>query len=277
LNVLRAQDLDAQDKAKQDGNKLIINYNTLRQFIGWMGVLLPFVIYIGNWAIFTHRVGSCLLPSSKVPYSLSGYYYTHMRSVFVGTFWALGIFLVAYNGYDLRDRVITNLAGLSAIGIATFPTTPPTSFLAAQRGKCGPLVPVTYTSSPHQMLIGYGHQASLFVLISMLLVMALQFRKGDRAPSVKTEEEMKRKRRNNRCYLGSAIGIAIGGVGAIVQNFLTSPVKAQTTWLFWAEMIAILSFGVAWFVKGAALSSLLNFLRARLPSQRKRATGNAEV
>ncbi len=114
----------------KETNGLVINYMTLRRLIGWMGVCLPFVVYLGNWVIFTHHVTACLLPSSKVLYSLSGYYYTHMRGVFAGTFWALGVFLVAYNGFGWVDQVITTLAGLSAIGIATFPTNPSPHFAA---------------------------------------------------------------------------------------------------------------------------------------------------
>jgi hypothetical protein len=124
--------MTASDKATSG---LIINYMTLRRLIGWMGVCLPFVVYLGNWVIFTHHVTGCLLPSSKVPYSLSGYYYTHMRGVFTGTFWALGVFLVAYNGFGRVDQVITTLAGLSAIGIATFPHPPVSRFPRRSDGR----------------------------------------------------------------------------------------------------------------------------------------------
>ena len=47
-------------------NGLIINYMTLRRLIGWMGVCLPFVVYLGNWVIFTHHVTACLLPSTRL-------------------------------------------------------------------------------------------------------------------------------------------------------------------------------------------------------------------
>jgi len=120
----------SQDERNKDKNELIINYLTLRRIIGWLGVSLPVVVYIGNWLIFTNRTPSCLWPSSNVPYSLSGYYYTHTRGLFTGTFWALGVFLVAYNGYDWRDRLTSDLAGLAAIGIALFPTKPPASSFA---------------------------------------------------------------------------------------------------------------------------------------------------
>jgi hypothetical protein len=236
-------------------NGLIINYMTLRRLIGWMGICLPFVVYLGNWVIFTHHVTACLLPSSKVPYSLSGYYYTHMRGVFTGTFWALGVFLVAYNGFGRTDQVITTLAGLSAIGIATFPTLPSPAFPADQTGTCGPLVPVEYKSSPHQTLIGAGHQASLVVLIVTLIAMAWRFRYDQPGEEVTGTARA--------IYLISAAGIAIGGAGAIAQNFLSNSVKVETPWLFWFEIVAILFFGLSWFVKGEAYRAFGNFRSTR--------------
>jgi len=238
-------------------NGPIISYTTLRRLIGWMGVCLPFVVYLGNWVIFTHHVAACLLPSSKVPYSLSGYYYTHMRGVFTGTFWALGVFLLAYNGFGRVDQVITTVAGLSAIGIATFPTSPSPNFLADQAGTCGPLVPVEYKSSPHQALIGAGHDVSLVVLIITLIAMAWRFRSDQPREGVTGTAKV--------IYLISAVGIAVGGLGAIVQNFLSNTVKAETPWLFWFEIVAILFFGLSWFVKGEAYKPLGKYLRLTRP------------
>jgi hypothetical protein len=235
-------------------NGLIINYMTLRRLVGWMGVCLPFVVYLGNWVIFTHHVTGCLVPSSKVPYSLSGYYYTHMRGVFTGTFWALGVFLVAYNGFGWVDQVITTFAGLSAIGIATFPTNPSPSFPADQTGICGPLVPVEYRSSPHQALIGTVHLVSLAVLIVTMIAMAWRFRYDQPAEKVTSTARS--------IYLISAAGIAVGGIGAIIQNGLSDPVKAETPWLFWFEIVAILFFGLSWFVKGEAYEPLGRYYRS---------------
>ena len=236
-------------------NGVIINYMTLRRLIGWMGVSLPFVVYLGNWILFTHHVTGCLVPSSKVPYSLSGYYYTHMRGIFTGTFWALGVFLVAYNGLSRVDLVITGLAGLAAIGIATFPTNPPPHFLADQAGACGPLVPIVYKSSAHQTLIGVAHQVSLVVLIVTLIAMAWRFRYDQPGEKVTSMART--------IYLVSAIGIAVGGAGAIIQNFLSDQVKAETPWLFWFEIVAILFFGLSWFVKGEAHRPLMDRFRHR--------------
>jgi hypothetical protein len=65
--------------------------------------------------------GNVIFFTTSLPGSMSGYYYTHMRDLFVGALCALGVFLVAYVGYDEVDRWITNIAGLCAIGVAFFP------------------------------------------------------------------------------------------------------------------------------------------------------------
>ena len=102
------------DQRSPDGNQLIVSYMFLRQTVGWIGTLLPFVLLFG-------------LPISSTeprPDSMSGYYYTDMRNIFVGALCALGVFLAAYDGYDDVDRWITNIAGLCAVGVAFCPTKP---------------------------------------------------------------------------------------------------------------------------------------------------------
>src|SRR5260370_42614151 len=80
---------------------------------------------------------------------MSGYYYTHMRNVFVGALCALGIFLIAYDGYDEDDRLVTNAAGICAIGAAFCPTKPPV---------CPPHVPVC--AAPSGLRLSTGHQVT---------------------------------------------------------------------------------------------------------------------
>ncbi len=83
----------------------------LRQIVGWIGTLLPIVLL----------VGVAISSTESRPDSMSGYYYTDMRNVFVGSLCALGAFLGAYDGYDDLDRWITNIAGFCAIGVAFCP------------------------------------------------------------------------------------------------------------------------------------------------------------
>src|SRR5271166_5342048 len=98
----------------------------LRQIVGWIGTLLPIVLLVGN----------AVTSSTPRPDSISGYYYTDMRNILVGSLCALGVFLVAYLGYDDVDRWITNIAGFAAIGVAFCPTKP--TVCAAGGPACPP-------------------------------------------------------------------------------------------------------------------------------------------
>jgi len=75
---------------------LLISYLSLREAVGILGFSLPIVLVLGNLLIFH---------SKAIEDSISNYYYTGMRGVFVGTLWAIGVFLVSYRGYERRDAV----------------------------------------------------------------------------------------------------------------------------------------------------------------------------
>lgn len=134
---------------KTETNELVICYLLLRKAVGWIGMLLPFVLILGNVAVGSTR-----------PDSMSGYYYTPMRNVFVGALCALGVFLVAYDGYDEWDRWITNIAGLGAIGVAFCPTKPSGHMSTAQN------------------VVGDIHVGFAALTFIALGLMALRFAKG---------------------------------------------------------------------------------------------------
>ncbi len=58
-----------------------MDYRALRALIGAVAFLIVPVVYIGNWLIFTRHVGDCFSPNPRIPGSLSGFYYTHMRNL----------------------------------------------------------------------------------------------------------------------------------------------------------------------------------------------------
>jgi hypothetical protein len=251
-------------------NQLVGSYMTLRRAIGWVGVCLPFTVFLGNWVIFSHHVGACLLPiSNKLPDSLSGYYYTHMRDVFVGGMWAAGVFLIFYRGSDRLERWVTNLAGLFAIGIALFPTTPPaTDFI--QTNICGPVTPVALQAAPDGSAIGIVHVACLCGLMTMIALMAWRFTRSYSSDEidVMTEDDQQIERnpslksRNNRIYWGCIAAMTVAGAFALIQEFaFSTAVKSEAPWLLYAETVAFLAFGTAWFVKGRALLAVGNAVR----------------
>jgi hypothetical protein len=223
----------------------IISYLNLRRIVGAIGILLPFVLRIGI-IFFNH----------DIPYSVSSYYYSPMRNILVASLCALGVFLVAYNGYDSVDTRITNVAGGAAIGVALFPTSDP-SFSPAW--------------------VGHVHPVFATVAMLSLALMALQFTQtgpaGDQAVAGKAkpgwrqhvkrlwlalffryqDPDNPRKLKRNRIYSICAwlilLGVALGGA----QNFWPESVKEVTQWLFWFEALAVVAFGFSWFVKGETI------------------------
>jgi hypothetical protein len=258
------------NRAAPASNQLTSSYMTLRRAVGWIGVCLPFAVFIGNWAIFSHHRFACLAPiSNKLPDSLSGYYYSHMRDVFVGAMCAAAIFLIFYRGHDWIDRWATNLAGLFALGIALFPTKPPTD-ASLQTSSCGPVTPIVLQPSPHGASVGYLHVASLCGLMAMIALMAWRFTRqysGDEIDHMTDDDKEielnpSLKNRNNMIYWGCVAAIAAAGAFALIQDLAFSKaVKGEAPWLLYAETVAFLAFGTAWFVKGRALLGLGNAVR----------------
>lgn len=263
---------------------MVTDFTALRAVIGGIAFLLVPVVYVGNWVLFTHHIGDCFLPNPRIPGSLSGYYYTHMRGMFVGAMCAMGIFLAAYRGYDKRDNRFTTWAGIAAICIALSPTMPP-SYKLSPKGPnlfftrsnlCGPATLVTYQQSPHQRLFGVFHVVSLFGLFLMVFLMVLvQFTRTVKSRGRHSAELIEggpawwkslrawwkslfpadapnpRKNRRNRIYVLCAGWIALSALLAIVTAI--QPSVGQTVpLLLIAECIAFVFFGIAWYVKGAA-------------------------
>lgn len=93
-------------------------YNYLRIALAAL-VLLLFVSVALEWA----AADGCLQPS------VSAYYFTPVRAVFVGVLVTMGVCLVALKGNTDGEDVLMNLAGMLAPGVAFIPT--------AASGRCG--------------------------------------------------------------------------------------------------------------------------------------------
>ena len=69
--------------------RVLVSYLTLRRVVGVLGVLLPVVVAGGCFVL-----GAC----TELQDSISDYYGTEMRDVFVGVLFAIGWFLFSYRG-----------------------------------------------------------------------------------------------------------------------------------------------------------------------------------
>lgn len=223
------------------------SFQTLRNAIGWLAFGLPWAVFFGFWIIFSHHQFACLVPiGDKLPDSLSGYYYSPIRDVFVGAMCSAGVFLFFYRVPDDLERWLTNLAGLSAVLIALFPTTRP----ALPASSCGPVIPKGMQSAPSWSAM--VHAVSLVVLMVAIASVILLWRSKE-----------PEGRRSRKWYNACAISMFIAGALALIQEcFFDKQIDNLAPWLFYAEVTAFLAFGVAWFVNGRPIRQLWNSLKA---------------
>jgi len=201
---------------------LILSYLALRRAIGIIGTLLPFVLAIGGFAFGLGRI----------EVSMSAYYYTPMRDVFVGALCAIAVFLASNRGYARADARAGDVAGGAAIGVALFPTRPPVDPTPAARA------------------VGMLHHLSAAIFFLTLAYFCLElFRRTDptRAPTA-------RKRQRNVVYTICGwliIGCLVAIVG--VKQLIPDTALARLAVVFWLEATAVVAFGVAWLTKGEFL------------------------
>src|SRR5690554_5561503 len=102
MNQLRSKD-----------EHLVRSYLSLRKAIGIIGIGLPFTLAIGG-----------LLLGIDLQKSISCYYHTDLRNLFVGSLCAIAVVLWSYRGFERKDDIAGNLACIFALGVALFPTNP---------------------------------------------------------------------------------------------------------------------------------------------------------
>ena len=209
-----------QQSGSQD--PLVFSYLGLRKAVGIIGFTLPFVLALGKM----------LVEGPGIQSSISRYYYTDMRNVFVGSLCAIGVFLMSCKGYDRKDEIAGYLSGYLAIGVALFPTTPDTG------------------ASSQAKLIGTVHLmlAALLFLTFVYFSLALFTKTSpDKTPT-------RQKYRRNIVY--RVCGYTILASIFFMLVVALPPVEKFTEWLtpvFWLESVAVVAFGVSWLTKGETI------------------------
>ena len=195
-------------------SSLIISHLTLRILIGVLGCSLPIVLILG-----------CLIRGdcTTVQDSISAYYYTPLRDVFVGFLFVLGFFLLTYKGYR-GDNIVANIGFVFALGVALFPHQSGHIIIKVLHFVCAGLL--------------FG----VFAYFALVL-----FRKGDDNPT-------NQKKRRNLLYLicGILIIVFISFIPLSMVLF-TDEALSRFNLTFWFEALAMWSFGFSWLVKGGIL------------------------
>ena len=218
---------------------------SIRRAIGRLGFFLPIILFaIGTWF-------------GNVEDSISDFYYSDGRDVFVAYLSAIAIFFLAYTGHRqgqgeiISDSMLGNITGIAALGVVFIPT-----------GG-------TPTPRIHEML-GPGfavglHLACASVFFGCLAAFSyFKFQRGDETDAL--------KQRRNAVHRGCAYTIAAMMV-LMFLNWLVhrgDRVMFYDGWnpVFWLESIAVWAFAVSWLVKGQELeNTVLPLLGLAPPGQ----------
>lgn len=209
----------------------IFTYRRLRRAIGYLGIALPVLL-----------VGLSFFPffSTRLQPSISDYYYTNLRDIFTGTLAAVGLFMISYKGHGntsilKNDQLLTNIAGIMAIGVALIPVTP-----EFESQKVYTLIPY------HFSWLGwlhYGFAALLFGIFALLAINVFTIGQN-RAEDIPVSTF-------NENHIYRFCGIAIIVLMILVPISEEFGLFNYSTLVL--ESLALFFFGAAWLIKGRAL------------------------
>jgi hypothetical protein len=207
---------------------LIISFLTMRRLIGILGIALPIVVVLGG----------LMQKDPVIEGSISGYYYTNMRDLFVGALCVVSLFLMSYKGYEKIDDVVAKMSGAFALGMVIFPT----SMFSGKVVRVG------------VFLIDDNVSLYIHLIFGALFFLSLSFNSiflfTRRHPGVMG----KAKRRRNVVYRSCGIVMVLAMLCITIYMIFfmnTNIAKMNPVLIF--ESIALMAFGVSWLVKGNTL------------------------
>ena len=253
-----------------DNPRYLFDQRRLAALIGLVAFGLPLLLLAGTMA------GACFY------ISISHYYYTQfLGGVFVALLAFIGTFLIAYRGECSGDNWLATYAGLSAFGIAIFPTDgqgceePSFSgrafvdFVNDPQSGTANIVPSADSTSYFELIpfAGEIHLASAAFFFGFLAYYSLFVFTRIIDEHHRTEKgrlRLAKFLRNSLYYLSGII--ILGAMGAIIGNSVYEAIMGQPNpiWdamnlTFYMEAIALWAFALSWIVRGRFFGLTLLF------------------
>ena len=209
-------------KAPAPKDPVVLSYLALRKAVGTVAFALPFAVAV-PWGLKHHAILT----------SISIYYYTGMRNLFVGSLCAIAMFMLCTRGYDRKDEVAGIFSAVCGIGVAFCPTSP---------ASC---------ATHRQLVIGTIHYIFAALLFLTLAYFCLVLFKMSAVGHTVT----RKKKQRNVVYTVCGIVILVSLALLSTLTFLLH--KHDKKYLFadvapgiFFETTSLLAFGVAWLIKG---------------------------
>lgn len=239
--------ISKHEMAMDKRRAVVKSFYRVRQALGWLGLMLPVLL-----------VASGLIATTGVEPSISDFFHTVSRDIYVGVLFSIGTFLLVYEGYDrqhdesIADNVLASIAGVAVFGVALFPNESPTGEVA----------------SVVQATVGVGvsplfHYTCAFVFFYCMGHFCM----------FKFSKTTDQRRRKIYIICGWAIVVSCAGLffGSIAKRMGPQEVSdfvTRTDLIFWVEALGVWAFSIAWLVKGRADQQMLAIVPAVSPELR---------
>lgn len=207
----------------------MINTRRLRCTIGWLGMLLPWIVLLMS-NIYGYGFPDSISATYYIPTCITPF------MIILGS---AGLLLFSYKGYDKQDDIVCSIAGVFALGICLFSCA--TKDLIERWSDLASLSHVgTFQLTP--FVSGVIHSICAICFFGLLAYNSLfLFTKS----LTKDKEKMtKNKRKRNIIF-------RICGIGMVVSLAAIVPISIFEWWggVWIIETIALTFFGISWLTK----------------------------
>jgi hypothetical protein len=192
---------------------MVGTYHALRLGIGIVGFALPFLLWFGGSL-------AGVVPQT----SMSMYYHTAMRDVFVGVLVAIGLMLLLYKGFSSLENWALNAGGMLAVVVAMLPT-------ARDKAATGTIGTLHIVAA-----------VSFFACIAYVSV----FRASDTLSLIRDTGKAKVYRKWYRL-------LGIGMVASPLLALVISQTLSAGRLVFFVELAGVVMFALYWLVKSSEM------------------------
>ncbi len=212
----------------------MINTNRLRAMLGWLGILLP-------WLVLTMSMAY----GFGFPDSISAtYYVSTCITPFMIILGSAGFLLISYKGYELKDDIVCTIAGIFGLLICIFPCKTEGLNLMWSWIPYMATSPVGTFNLPAN-ISGIIHNISAIGFFGLLAYNSLFLF------TLSSGNITEKKKKRNIIY-------RVCGIGMVVALAAIVPVSVLNIWggIWFIEAIALAFFGISWLTKSEIYSWL---------------------
>lgn len=210
----------------------------MRKLIGTLGLALPVLLPLSEGILLS---------------SMSHYYYQPLSSmIFIIILSTFGLFLLSYKGYKIdtktekiSDDLLTNIGGISALIVVFVPT---------YCLESNSLVIDQICESGEYPLLGHidGLKNTIHLIFAGIFIFTMgwmskyKFTRGGHTS-------------NNKIYkwCGNIVWVAIGLlIVLVIIDFFNEDFYVTKYDVFLLETLALVPFGISWFIKGEAMEDI---------------------